>query len=407
MHVVVLPSTQLTSADYLTIPAKAANGGEVPVARVGHSAAVIDTCIYVFGGRGGPDMAALEENGRVWCFDTRTDTWSHLDLADGSPYPEVRSYHTATATSFPLPSNATPNISNVLLNEKPQSIADLPEPPAAATYGTLFIHAGCLSSGGRTSDLWAFDISSRTWAQFPSAPGAPRGGTSLVMVRDRLYRFGGFNGKTEEGGQIDFLDVNTQDTANGKGGAGQSMALSPRGEWRSNIFAPESDKDDKGGNRTAPANRSVLGLAPVTTGQGREYLLIICGEGEASTVGHAGAGRFFDDVWSFELKPEGGTAASVKDATREYVLNRGTGEATCVEVKYLHGDQGNDAEKEGVSLGEGGGRMAQEGQEKPMGRRGWFSCSPCEDLGGGSVLVWGGIDESNERLGDGWIITVE
>jgi len=50
----------------------------------------------------------------------------------------------------------------------------------------------------------------------------------------------------------------------------------------------------------------------------------------------------------------------------------------------------------------------QDAQSKPMGARGWFGASACGDYGGGnSVCVWGGLAEDNERLGDGWIISVE
>jgi hypothetical protein len=46
-----------------------------------------------------------------------------------------------------------------------------------------------------------------------------------------------------------------------------------------------------------PGNRSVAGLEVVTVGGGREYLVLMFGEREASGAGHAAAGRFWDDVW--------------------------------------------------------------------------------------------------------------
>ena len=403
MHIVTLPSTELTEADYQEIPAKSSSSdGEVPAARVGHTASVIGGEIYVFGGRGGSSMSALEENGRVWVFSTTTKTWSHLDPEPSAPHPEARSYHASASTAHPLPppshSSSTPAPdADLAYPEDPSTEPPLnAEPPPPYTYGTLIIHAGCLSSGSRTSDTWSFDVSSRTWAPFPTAPDPARGGTSLALVHDRLYRFGGFDGTRELGGAMDYLDLNISDEYDDKSGKGL-MALAPRppATWRSNVFAPSSDKDGKGGNRTAPANRSVCGLAPVSTGQGRKYLLVVCGEGEASKEGHAGAGRFFDDVWSFQLKPEGGTASAVKDATRSVLMGKETGEADAVEVRYFTPTAEAD-------------RMVQEGQKKPLGRRGWFASSNCEDaVGVGSVLVWGGVGEDNERLGDGWIISVE
>lgn len=433
MHIVTLPSTALTEADYQSIPARPEKAeGQVPIARVGHTASIIDKSIFIFGGRGGPDMKALEENGRIWVYDTRMNTWSHIDPRPDSPVAPARSYHTSAATSHPepKPSNtdssshnqtSTPNIPeppNAPVSSGPPT--DTLEPPPEGTYGTLFIHAGCLSSGGRTSDLWSFDLHSRSWAELPSAPDPGRGGTSLAIVRNRLYRFGGFDGTTELGGQVDFLDLNLNDEFNDKGGTGV-MAVGPQGEWRANVFAPEAQKDGKGGNKTAPGYRSVCGFSPVSTGQGREYLLIICGEGTASSQGHEGAGKFYDDVWSFRLKPEGATAGAVKDATRSAIMGKKTGEADVVEVKYYAGEGsqetvagdtpvGSKGESEGrsVSLGEGGGRMIQEGQPKPMGRRGWFATAPMGEVGGNnSVLVHGGVGEDNERMGDIWVVSVE
>jgi len=348
-----------------------------PDARVGHSSATIGKTIYVFGGRGGPSMSALDEHGAIWVFSTTSLTWSLLEPAQGSPTPEPRSYHTMTATPFPAPIS-TPNITNVLLNETPDPTKDLASTPAENTYGTIFLHAGCLSSGGRTSDLWSFDIASRTWAQLPSAPDPARGGTSLTMIRDRLYRFGGFNGKTEEGGQIDYLDLNLLDQFSDEGGEGL-MAVSPRGEWSSIPMTGGSAGDGTEHARTGPTNRSVAGFVPVSTGAERDYLLMICGEGQASTAGHAAAGKFLDDIWSF--KPKFDTSSSM--------AGRQSAQGTFKEVEY---------HVTGSSSSAISGK-----QEKPLGRRGWFAASEYDEE---HVVVWGGIGEDNERLGDGWLITV-
>jgi len=369
MHVLDLALPGSASCIYETIKAKGVDASsEIPQARVGHSSANIGKNIYVFGGRGGPSMSALEEHGRIWVFDTIQSEWSFLDPPSNTPYPEARSYHTMTATPFPAP-KATPNIADVLLNQTPDPTKDTGHAPPAKTFGTIFVHAGCLSSGGRTSDLWSFDIDSRTWAQLPSAPGPARGGTSLTIIRDRLYRFGGFDGNTEQGGQVDFLDVNLQDEFNDQGGQG-FMAVSPRGEWRQAVFAAEAD----------PGRRSVLGFVPVTNALGKEHLLMICGEGQASNDGHAAAGKFFDDIWSFDpasiIDTQGGDAAKLG----------------CTKVQHH------------ASVAEGG----QDGQANPMGRRGWIAASGCKDIGSGnSVLIWGGVGEDNKRLGDGWVITVQ
>lgn len=388
MHVLTLPSAELQDCDYEAVPAKpspSSPSSDIPAARVGHAAAAINHCIYVFGGRGGPDMKALEEHGRVWCFDTTARTWTALDPANNlAESPEARSYHTAVASEHPLPP-AVPNVTNVLLDEPPDAPGkNIPGPAQGMSHGTLFVHAGCLSSGERTGDLWAFDIGARSWSRFPAAPGVGRGGTSLALVGKRIYRFGGFDGERELGGAFDWLDlaIATFDDESGRG----EMALTPLGKWRSDAFSVGSE------NSGGPPPRSVCGLVPVSTGQGRNYLLVIGGETSPSNKGHEGAGKFLDDVWTFQLKPEGMTFSAVKDATRGVLMNKDTGEAQVKEVKYY--------DSEGI--------LIQESQSRPMKGRGWFASAAMGDVGGGAaVVVHGGVEEGNERLGDGWIITVE
>lgn len=389
MHVVTLPSAELQDADHVAVPAK---GPEVPCPRVGHTASAIGQRIYVFGGRGGASMAALEEHGRVWVFDTTTLTWGFLDPNPLSPFPAARSYHAAASSPRPLPAPQPTNPAAALdppdTTTSAPSAAPSPHPPDS--HGTLFVHGGCLSSGGRASDLWSFDVSSRSWSALPSAPGPARGGTCLALLKDRLYRFGGFDGARELGGAVDHLDLSGGTFAD-KGGRGEmSLAPAPPGRWETQGFGVAGGGG--GGKEDGMAARSVCGFVPVSTGQGRNYLVVLGGETTPSKEGHAGAGRFLDDVWSLQVRPEGATAASVKDAVRGVLIGRETGEEECVQVRYYDGE----------------GVLVQEGQGKPMGARGWFACDRVGDVAGpGSVIVWGGVNEKNERLGDGWIISFE
>lgn len=363
MHIYTIPSLDSAEADYQDIPAQASDGGDVPAPRVGHTAAVVEGRIYVFGGRGGKEMTALEEKGRVWVFDTKTKRWSHIDPLEGSPYPEARSYHASVGNEHPLPSKTD-------YTENPVGSPD------EDAHGTIFIHAGCLASG-RASDVWAFDVASRMWSPYPDAPGPARGGTCLTFTQNRLYRYGGFDGKSELGGQIDYLNllVATFDDQSGKG----ELALSVgKGKWETVMIRAES---------SAPANRSVAGLHPINTGQGRMFLLLFLGERDPSTSGHEAAGRIWDDVWSYQLHPEGMTAASFKDATREAIGTR-TGEGAWAQVQILEAKRSGDV------------------QAHP-GPRGWFASGSDRDIDAGSVVLWGGIGENNQRLGDGWILTVE
>ena len=364
MHIFTLPSSGVEEADYKCVPAKSLSfDEEIPAPRVGHTAATISGRIYVFGGRGGPDMKPLAERGRVWCFDTMSSGWSFLDPVHGSPYPAARSYHAAAATEHPLPSRDD-HTSNPVGS------------PNLDAHGTIFVHGGCPASG-RMSDIWAFDVAACTWSQFPDAPGSPRGGPCLSYLHNRLYRFGGFDGKNELGGQIDFLDI-VPHTLNDKTGSSE-LCMSPRtGKWETVSYPHDA---------RAPGNRSVAGFQPITTGQGRNYLLLFLGDRDSSSKGHEGAGKFWSDVWSYQLRSESNTGASFKDATRR-LIGVESSEETWAEAQAL-------------------APTASDGRIDHPGERGWFASASNKDLDASSVVFYGGINESNERLADLWILTVD
>lgn len=426
--------------------------GDVPEPRVGHATAVIGSRIFLFGGRGGPDMKPLEEAGRVWVFDTRTRAWSHLDPAPAvkggaiTIHPAARSYHCATATDKPqdfamassspsAPPNApaaattTPASPIAGLRRRAESWRDwavgdtsqtgIPQDPVVGNvaenavdqesrgYGTLFIHAGCLASGERGSDLWAFDVRSRMWTELPSAPGPARGGTAICISKSRLFRFGGFDGTAEVGGQLDLLhlEVETMDVG---GRAKTEVAVRARGDgWQSVLqhptsaysstttptptpsspsagTLPEIPIDRSSGAQEWPCPRSVATLEAVTLGGGREFLVLAFGERNPSADGHAGAGKFLGDVWLFQVPPQGMSAASVTAAVMQAV-GRKTGEGRWTRVATRPHD--DDDESAGVPRA-----------------RGWLASASMTNLEDSGILIWGGLGEDNKRLGDGWVL---
>ncbi|KAK3945972.1 nitrile-specifier protein 2 [Diplogelasinospora grovesii] len=397
----------------------------VPSPRVGHATAVIGHRIFMFGGRGGPDMKALDEGGRVWVFDTRSHLWSYLDpaaagaAAGGRPtVPEPRSYHSAVATDKPNRFGTAPgkhsssssagrgvegwrqwasgDSEEVGIPQRPivGHVAETATDLDSEGYGTLVIHGGCLAEG-RAADVWAFDVHSRVWQKLPDAPGKPRGGTSLAISRSRLYRFGGFNGEGEEGGQLDYLElaVDSFDDASSKG----EVTISARGGWQSlmqgkeNVGykepdlaeAPLTHPDEE--QQPWPGYRSVAGMEAVTVGGGREYLVLFLGERDPSEAGHAAAGKFWDDVWAFQVPAQSNTAASLTDTVLSAV-GRKSGEGKWTKVEMGPRDDEDDASAEGP------------------GRRGWIASAPMGELEENGIVVWGGLNGDNQRLGDGWIL---
>ncbi|KAF1943491.1 galactose oxidase [Clathrospora elynae] len=210
-----------------------------PSARVGSASAVLNGKMYLFSGRGGINMAPIEEDGAVWCFDPESSSWSKITPADSSaPYPPARSYHSSTSDG----------------------------------QDTLFVHAGC-PANGRLSDLCKFNVKDRTWIQMPDAPGPQRGGTSIAYSGGKLYRMHGFDGNTEQGGTVDIFDIASS-------------------TWSTEIF--EADGND------GPKARSVCVLLPVHLAH-KDKLLTLFGEHDPSSQGHAGAGKMLGDVWIYDI----------------------------------------------------------------------------------------------------------
>ncbi|OCK83895.1 galactose oxidase [Lepidopterella palustris CBS 459.81] len=374
MHVIILPSSGVTQADYTAIPARPAdNGGAVPAARKGHAAVVIGDGIYIFGGEGQGD-----ESGRVWVFDTVSNTWSHLDPAEGKPYPAQRAGHAMASSELPGPRDEV-----TFQEPAPQAPRDpatvVPEPAVRGSWGTVFVVGGRKvgeggEGGGRLfGDGLAFDVRTRTWSNIPTPPGPEREGAAMVEFGGCLYRFGGRDVEgVVSGGAMERVDVSSV----WKHAESGTSALKSGWAWEE-----VGHLDGQG-----PSKRSGAGLVGVTTGQGRRYLLVIGGEGSS----------FLDDIWAFQLPPESTTVASVKDATRS-AIRKDTKEAKWTEVEYHYLDDAGDEEKEVP----GAPRM------KGMGARGGFAVAKGTEVDGASVVVWGGFDGNGEVLEDGWLITVD
>ncbi|KAK8083576.1 hypothetical protein PG996_002357 [Apiospora saccharicola] len=395
---------------------------EVPAPRIGHATAVIGTRIFMFGGRGDTSQeATLDEGGRVWVFETKTHTWSCLLPAsitggittDPSKVPAPRSYHAAAATDKPREFTGIKPLRRTeswkQWAEGDSAEVGIPQRPVAghiaenardeedldAGFGTLFIHGGCLADGSRTNDIWAFDVHSRIWKQLPAAPSPARGGAALAVAKSRLYRFGGFDGESELGGQLDVLELGV-DQFDDHVSRGE-VSVVARGDWVSLVpptsptlqgkmapietSAPLVPTQD---HQPWPGARSVAGLQLVLGSQGREYLLLLMGERAPTADGHEAAGAFWDDVWAYQVPPQGMTAASFADAALR-LAGRKTGEGRWTRVTPGPYDDEVDMDIEGP------------------GARGWFAAANMGDLEEGGVVLFGGKNEANQRLGDGWI----
>ncbi|KAF1987346.1 hypothetical protein K402DRAFT_393057 [Aulographum hederae CBS 113979] len=383
MSIVILPSSAVSEADYTVIPARPReSNGPVPQSRKHHSAVVVGDSIYILGGQL-PPKSAEEEKGRIWVFDTVTKRWSYIDPA--SPPPPARSHHSASSSELPGPKEAPRPSRDILPQQPPEPGSDVPEPPQADSWGTMFIYGGKhVVEGKLLNDAWTFDFRTRTWHSLPDPPEPGRTDASLAAAGSRLYRFGGYDGNRCLGGSIDWLDVGnmlsgSRDTALGE------LEASSLGDWEEHAFEKEK----------GPSPRAGAGLVDVTTGQGRGYLLLVGGESVPST--ESGTGVLFDDAWAFQLPPAATSAASAKDQTRT-LIKKDTKEAVWAEVQYQYPNGDGDAVKDHPS-----GKIGAQGS----GSRSKFAVAKGTEVDGATVVLWGGSDENRNILDDGWMITVD
>lgn len=381
VHIVTLPLTTRTEGepDYKCVPAL---GDEVPGPRFGHSANAIGKRIYVFGGQGTED-----EKGRVWVFDTSSLHWSHIDPEPDHSYPPPRIHFGYAASANPLPpgSDSTLEVFRTQIQETVSktvpSIFNKPSPPVEP-HGIVFISGGWRPYGWDTlTDTWAFTVATKTWTQLPSTP-APKLLTTpaLTLVQDRLYLV---TGSSEIEGEIHYLSLpkpllSNQDSED-------DASKSPTNSWTTLPFPTNP-------LTPGPRPRKGAGLLPITTGNGRFYLLYFLGEKASpqapSSESEPPPSTFWSDAFSYQTPFSSTTPAGTKDATRA-TLGFETGEGTWAEVKV-------------VANVEGQGCVELEGKSHP-GPRGWFGS---DVIGGGKVVLWGGINPKGETEGDGWIVSV-
>lgn len=98
----------------------------------------------------------LEEKGRVWVFDTDTNSWSSIDAAVGD-VPKAKVWAAATASARPQPEHRRTD-ENVAPQLPPDPAKMVPEPLKPSTYGTFVVYGGIAEKGQRyvSSCLSAF-----------------------------------------------------------------------------------------------------------------------------------------------------------------------------------------------------------------------------------------------------------
>ena len=102
LHLFDIPriKPELTSEKWQTTTVKSK---QIPDSRVGAASAVLGDKLYLWGGRGGVDMAPISgEQAGVWVAsltDVHEVVWERLTAVNESEAPQPRSYHTIVAHS--------------------------------------------------------------------------------------------------------------------------------------------------------------------------------------------------------------------------------------------------------------------------------------------------------------------
>lgn len=357
VHILKLGNVQGLGADYQCVPSlPSREGDEVPRPRAGHTLVAIEGKLVLFGGY--EDVKAktpIDENGRIWVFDPASKTWAHIEP----------------------------------LNEK---IAARHSHGAVVWGKSMIIHGGCTSpeSSGATpaSDTWQFSMGSHAWGELPSisshaasAPIIPQAPPNLALASNTLYLI---SHSSSLNSQINMLDL---------------MAEGGVKEW-STIAYPSNPLTP------GPRPRKAASLVPISTGLGREYLILILGAKdessehsahttappkpdsvtESSSADADATPEAWSDIWALQLPSAANTPAHAKDIARQK-LGLNSHEAEWAEVQILTPDKDVDLK-------------LSEGKQHP-GPRAYTAATL---LAKNRILIWGGLDPKGEAEGDGWFL---
>ncbi|CAI4215092.1 unnamed protein product [Parascedosporium putredinis] len=329
-----------------------------PLPRSSHTVNVVSGSAYIFGGEARPRQAV---NNDVHVVNLPLSLSASADSypvkaatlqkpggdADDKGLTEV-----PLSSSEGSPAVAEPLDQADTSNEAAKPASDLGDVPPARLG-----HASAQSIAPETS-LMSARISQKlgmtgpwataqgVWSELPSPPGPARAGSSICVTKGKIFRFGGFDGREELGGQVDVLRL-----------------------------ASDSFNDAVSKGEVAVTARVHI--------HGRDYLLLLMGEETPGDSGNGSPGTFLSDAWVFNIpSPNGG---SIKDTVFNVISRKSTaaeGRWTKITAEPYDDDVTD---------------------ELPSAR-GWVSAAAVDELEEPAVFLWGGIGNGNQRLGDGWIL---
>ncbi|CAB3367743.1 Hypothetical predicted protein [Cloeon dipterum] len=188
--------------------------GQVPDARDGHSACILDDCMYIYGGFEEEYDKFTQD---VYCLDLRRMRWRFVRTT-GNP-PSYRDFHTAAAIGPNMyifggrgdASGQYHSQTEIYCNqiiyldtrtEKWHSSMPKNTPPIGRRSHSMFVYKEKLHMFGgyngnfnqHFNDLWSYDPVNLTWQLLDprgQRPPCPRRRQSCCLLGDRVFLFGG------------------------------------------------------------------------------------------------------------------------------------------------------------------------------------------------------------------------
>ena len=258
MHIIRISGKFETEFDYKCVPAlPSVDGGPVPSSRKGHSAAVRNNDILIFGGP--------NENGRVWSFSPETLKWTAHDPSD-------------TRTC------------QVSMSQ------------GAVVHDDLFIvHGSAFQAVSHLQETWAFDLNTKSWSHIASLRTEPsQTSTKPALIGRTLFTLSMQREPSHEEHAfwLHYLHLHED----GK-----------HPEWQS-IHLPVEPS-------SGPVIYHGSPLIPISTGMGRHYLLFQGSRASSYNLNAEKVSEASDEtgLWAIQVPSDGRSLAKLKDWVREKV----------------------------------------------------------------------------------------
>lgn len=348
VHAITLEHSGGPEMDYSIVPALSTFEGErTPAARTSHAACAFHGSVAVYGGCN-ENGDRIDEQSSLWLFNPERKSWDLLKPSDAQNAPGPRQH------------------AKLFANE-----------------ASIVLYGGIDSSGDHASDLWSFDVASRSWTQLPTAPVAT---SNAALTKGQLWLV---SGSTPVSSQLHHLSITS---------SSEDMA------WESFTFPT---------NPLAPGPRARHdgALLPLTTGWGRNYMVYLFGVKDDSQpvtsttkledARHAQDVTQFSDTWALQIPSsdlEAKASFTLKEAIKPAKIKDAIRHALGVETGHL-------SWAEAVVQVPSDGELEEEAGKLHPGPRAFFGADVMER--GSSVVFWGGVDAKGERVGDGWIAQFE